>query len=72
MTYDIIFEWTEKSIHSAQGGAPTGLPGYNVWIQYTDNEVVDFLGFISSNRLYEEVEYYKSLGITPKMRTGMP
>lgn len=61
MQYDIIFEWTDKS-------HVTGLPGYNVWIQYIDNEVVDFLEFISSNRLYEEVEYYKSLGITPKIR----
>lgn len=68
MQYDIIFEWTDKSTASAQGGAPTGLPGYNVWIQYTDSEFVDFLGFISSNRLYEEVEHYKSLGITPKIK----
>lgn len=68
MTYDIIFEWTERSTHAIQGAAPTGLPGYNVWIQYTDSEFVDFLGFITRDQLHEEVEYYKSLGITPKMR----
>lgn len=68
MTYDIIFEWTERSTHAIQGAAPSGQAGYNIWIRYSDNEVVDFLGFITQDRLYEEMEHYKSLGITPKMR----
>ena len=71
MQYDIIFEWTERSIYSAQGAGPIGEAGYNVWIQYTDSEFIDFLGFVPQNQLYDEVEYYKSLGITPKMRMSM-
>lgn len=68
MTYDIIFEWTERSIYAAQGAAPSGQAGYNVWIQYTDDDYVDFLGFVSENEVYGEIEYYKSIGITPKER----
>lgn len=68
LKYDIIFEWTDKSDVMAQGSGPSGKAGYNVWIRYIDNEQVDFLGFVSENEVYGEIEYYKSIGITPKVR----
>lgn len=71
MTYNIIFEWTERSNSIAQGAAPSGTAGYNVWIEYTDSEFVDFLGFITQDQLYDEVQYYESIGITPLMRKHM-
>ena len=68
LKYDIIFEWTDNSRAMAQGSGPSGQAGYNIWIQYTDDDYVDFLGFITQDQFYDEIEYFKSVGITPKMR----
>lgn len=68
MNYKVIFEWVQRSVHAAQGASPSGMTGYNVWIEYTDNEFVDFLGFITEDQLYDEVEYYTSIGVATKVR----
>lgn len=58
----IVFEYTERSIYASQGGPPTGSEGYNIWIQYPDDEMLIFLGFSTKFDLEHNVAYYKSLG----------
>lgn len=58
----IIFEYTEKSIYASQGGSPTGSEGYNIWIQYPDDEVLVFLGFCKEFDLAHNIAYYKNMG----------
>lgn len=58
----IIFEYTKFGRYAAQGSSPSGKEGYNIWIQYPDDEMVAFLGFIDVDRLYGTVKYYEEQG----------
>lgn len=58
----IIFEYTKFSRYSSQGSSPSGREGYNIWIQYPDDEVLVFLGFCDPIDFDAQVAYYKSLG----------
>jgi hypothetical protein len=54
----IIFEKTDKSIYANQGSAPSGLPGYNIWAEYPDDDMVVFLGFCKEEDAAEHMLYY--------------
>ena len=58
----IIFEYTKSSRYAAQGGSPSGREGYNVWIQYPDDDMVHFLGFCTKEEVPNNVRYYLDNG----------
>ena len=58
----IIFEYTKFGKYAAQGGMPSGKEGYNIWVQYPDDDMVHFLGFEYVDRVESSVRYYQSNG----------
>lgn len=58
----IIFEYTKFGKYAAQGGSPSGTEGYNIWVQYPDDDMVHFLGFSTIEDLPHNVRYYMDSG----------
>ena len=58
----IIFEQTEYSKYASQGSSPSGQAGYNIWIQYPDDDLVAFLGFCTQEEAAERIKYYVESG----------
>lgn len=58
----IFFEYTNASKYAAQGGMPSGTEGYNIWIEYPDDDMLHFLGFSNMLDFESNVAYYQSSG----------
>lgn len=58
----IFFEYTNASKYAAQGGMPSGTEGYNIWIEYPDDDMLHFLGFSNMLDFENNVAYYQSNG----------
>lgn len=58
---NIVFTETPCSKYAAQGGAPSGKAGYDVWIQLSPSEL-SFLGYIKEEDLLGMVAYYQLEG----------
>lgn len=54
----IIFEYTKFGKYAAQGGSPSGKEGYNIWVQYPDDDMVHFLGFSTMEGAAHNMRYY--------------
>jgi hypothetical protein len=54
----IIFEKTDSSKYASQGGGPSGKPGFDIWIQYPDDDMLTFLGFCTNEEAAERMAYY--------------
>lgn len=62
MTSRVIFEYTPANKYMAQGGGPTRTNGYGIWIEYSDDDALHFLGHIPTIDLGHNIEVYKSFG----------
>lgn len=60
----VIFEYTKFGKYAAQGGSPSGKEGYNIWVQYPDDDMLHFLGFSPIDKLEEWVYHYQQQGDT--------
>lgn len=58
----VVFEYTPAGKYTAQGGSPSGREGYNIWIQYPDDDMLVFLGFSDMLDFEQNVAYYQSIG----------
>jgi hypothetical protein len=58
----IIFEYTSRSIYAAQGASASGMEGYNMWIQYPDDDMVHFLGFSTVENAPNNYKYFADNG----------
>lgn len=58
----IIFEYTKCGKYASQGGSPSGIEGYNIWIEYPDDDMLSFLGFSTTFDFNDNVAYYQSNG----------
>jgi hypothetical protein len=64
---DIIFEYTPRNIYSHQGGGPSGLEGYNIWIKDLDS-IMYFIGFFEAEDLEKNMKFYQDQGDTVYIR----
>lgn len=58
----IVFEYTKCGKYASQGESPSGTEGYNIWIEFPDDDMVCFLGFSTTFDFEHNVAYYKACG----------
>lgn len=57
---NVLFEYTQMGKNAAQGGSPSGLEGYDIWL--VDGHDQYWLGFCTLDKKDDWVYYYQQQG----------
>jgi hypothetical protein len=66
----IVFQYTPRSIYSAQGSGPSMMEGYDVWLYDEEDSLYNWLEYCTLEEKDRLVSRYRGQGETVYMRSS--